>query len=64
MRRADSGEVEAVELDAAALRALHPALAVRVARMALERVAPGRFVGFEHVERLLELARDPAGGGR
>ena len=58
-----SGEVEAVELDAAALGALHPALAVRVARMALERVAPGRFVGFDHVERLLELARDPRGRG-
>ncbi len=58
-----SGEVEAVELDAAAMRALHPALAVRVARMALERVASGRFVGSEHVERLLELARDPRGRG-
>jgi tRNA(Ile)-lysidine synthase len=58
-----SGEVEAVRLDARALGNLHPALAVRVVRMALERVAPGRFVGFDHVERLLELARDPRGRG-
>jgi tRNA(Ile)-lysidine synthase len=58
-----SGEVEAVEVDARALRAVHPALAVRVVRMVLEQVAPGRFVGFDHVERLLELARDPRGQG-
>jgi tRNA(Ile)-lysidine synthase len=58
-----SGDVEAVSLDARALGNLHPALAVRVVRMALERVAPGRFVGFDHVERLLELARDPRGRG-
>ena len=57
-----SGEA-AVELDARALSALHPALAVRVARIALETVAPGRFVGFDHVERLLALARDPRGEG-
>jgi tRNA(Ile)-lysidine synthase len=31
--------------------------------MVLEQVAPGRFVGFDHVERLLELARDPRGQG-
>ncbi len=58
-----SGEVEAVEVDARALRAVHPALAVRVVRMVLEQVAPGRFVGFDHVERLLELARDTRGQG-
>ena len=58
-----SGEVEAVELDTRALCVQHPALAVRIVRMALERVAPGRFVGFDHVERLLELARDPRAGG-
>ena len=57
-----SGEA-AVELDARALSALHPALAVRVARIAMETVAPGRFVGFDHVERLLALARDPRGVG-
>ena len=59
----DSGEYEAVELDARALSALHPALAGRVVRLVLERVAPGRFVGFDHVERLLALARDPRGRG-
>ena len=57
-----SGEVE-VEVDAGALSAVHPALAVRVVRTVLEQVAPGRFVGFDHVERLLELARDPRGQG-
>ena len=57
-----SGEA-AVELDARALSTLHPALAVRVARIAMETVAPGRFVGFDHVERLLALARDPRGEG-
>ncbi len=58
-----SGEVDAVEVDVRALGAVHPALAVRVVRLALDRVAPGRFVGFDHVERLLELARDPRGHG-
>jgi tRNA(Ile)-lysidine synthase len=59
----NSGGDEAVELDARALSALHPALAGRVVRLVLERVAPGRFVGFDHVERLLTLARDPRGRG-
>jgi tRNA(Ile)-lysidine synthase len=58
-----SGEDDAVEVNVRALSALHPALAVRVVRMVLEQVAPGRFVGFDHVERLLELARDPRGHG-
>ncbi len=42
--RGDSGEADAVEVDARALSALHPALSVRVARLVLEQVAPGRFV--------------------
>jgi tRNA(Ile)-lysidine synthase len=46
-----------VEVDASTLAALHPALASRVARLALAVLAPDRFVGFEHVERLLGLAR-------
>jgi tRNA(Ile)-lysidine synthase len=54
---------EIVGVDARALGALHPALAVRVARLALERGAPGRFVGFEHIQRLLELARREPGHG-
>jgi tRNA(Ile)-lysidine synthase len=61
--RGPAGEVEAVELDVRALDALHPAVAVRVVRLALDRVVPGRFVGFDHAERLLELARDPRGHG-
>ena len=62
--RGTSGEVEAVELDVRALNALPPAVAVRVMRLALDRAVPGRFVGFDHVERLLELARDPSGRAR
>lgn len=58
-----SGVSEGVELDVRALGALHPALAGRVVRMVLDRGAPGRFVGFDHVERLLALARDPRGRG-
>jgi len=48
---------ESVEVDRPALTALPPALAFRVARLALQELAPDRFVGFDHVERLLELAR-------
>ena len=44
-------------LDATALRALHPALASRVARIALEPGAGGRFIGFEHIQIFLEFAR-------
>jgi tRNA(Ile)-lysidine synthase len=46
-----------VEVDRSALVALHPALAVRVARLALQQMAPDRFVSFDHIERFLELAR-------
>jgi tRNA(Ile)-lysidine synthase len=45
-----------VEIDAVALTSLHPALAGRVARIALAILAPDRHVGFDHVERLLALA--------
>jgi tRNA(Ile)-lysidine synthase len=45
-------------LDAAALTAAHPALASRVARRALDRLAGGRFVGFDHVQRFLDFARE------
>jgi tRNA(Ile)-lysidine synthase len=50
---------ESVQIDVPALTDLHPALASRVARLALEAFAPGRFVGQEHIERLLELAASP-----
>ena len=46
---------ERLEVDAARLAAVHPALARRVARRVLER-AGGRRVGFDHVERLRRLA--------
>jgi tRNA(Ile)-lysidine synthase len=44
------------ELDAAALRSLPLALAARVARHALSLQAPGRFIAFDHVDRLLQCA--------
>ena len=44
------------ELDAVSLRSLHPALAARVARHALAAEAPSRFIGFDHVAALLQLA--------
>ena len=50
---------DTVELDRLSLIALHPALAVRVARLALHRLVPVRFVGFDDIERLLEFARQP-----
>jgi len=50
-------EGDALEIDRRGLLALHPAVARRVVRQALMQAAPGRFVGFDHVEALLELAR-------
>jgi len=50
-------EDNGVALDAAALAVLHPALASRVARTALQAAAPGRFIGFQHVDDLLDLTR-------
>ena len=64
---------ESVEVDVGALRSLDQALAVRVARYALEQLAPGKpgtkFIGFDQIERLLELAAQDdtegeAGAGR
>jgi tRNA(Ile)-lysidine synthase len=46
-----------VEIDALALSSIHPALASRIVREVLSRLAPGSFIGFDHVERLLDLAR-------
>jgi tRNA(Ile)-lysidine synthase len=53
---------DGVEIDVAALGSLHPAVAARVARMALGRLAPERYLGFDHVERLLALASRTATG--
>ena len=53
---------DAVDVDTAALTSLHPALASRVARMALQVRAPDTFIGFDHIERLLRFAREGAPG--
>ena len=60
---ASSCDTDGVEVDADALSATHPALAGRVVRLAMETVAPGRFVGFDHIDRLLEFARDRGARG-
>ena len=44
------------EIDIVGMRSIHPALLSRIVRQALMRAAPGRFVGFDHVEDVLELA--------
>jgi len=49
------------EIDAVALRSLHPALASRVAFQALASRGHGRFVGFDHVDEVLRLAEAPDG---
>ena len=56
------GEGRTVQVDADALTSLAPALASRVARIALTRAAPDRFIGFEHVEQLLDFARESRPG--
>jgi tRNA(Ile)-lysidine synthase len=48
-------------LDARALAAMPIALGRRVAHLALRRASGGRFVGFDHAERLLALAGGGAG---
>ena len=45
----------ASRVDAAALTALHPAIAARVAREALGRLGSNRFIGFDHIQRFLEF---------
>lgn len=47
---------ESVEVEVGALRSLPHALAMRVARLALQHLAPDRFAGFDHIDRLLTLA--------
>ena len=49
-------------LDASAFRKLHPALAARVAREALGRLAGERFVGFDHIRRFTEFVERAADG--
>ena len=50
----------ALAVDVAAIRAQPLAVARRIARAALERVSGRGRVGFDHVERLLDLATGPA----
>jgi tRNA(Ile)-lysidine synthase len=51
-----------VVIGTSALTSLHPALGSRVARIALGRLAGGRFIGFEHVQRFMDFVRcAPAG---
>ena len=57
-----SEPVGRLQVDVVALTSIHPALAARVARMALQAGAPGRFVGFDQVERFLGFARNAAPG--
>jgi len=45
-----------LEIDAAALKGLPPALASRIVRQALTASAGGRFIGFQHIQGVLELA--------
>ncbi len=54
--------VDTVSLDAAQLRLEPAAVARRVIATAAAHVAGGRFVGFEHIQRVLDLIRDEAPG--
>jgi tRNA(Ile)-lysidine synthase len=60
---AHGGPALELELDARALGSLHPAVASRAVRLALERSVPGRFFTAAHVEGVLALARSPRGHG-
>ncbi|OFW08003.1 MAG: tRNA lysidine(34) synthetase TilS [Acidobacteria bacterium RIFCSPLOWO2_02_FULL_67_36] len=51
-----------VQIDRTALTSVHPALAVRVARLALGSLGERGFIGFEHLERFLEFAREAGDG--
>ncbi len=56
-------EAGTVEIDVQGLQHLHPAVARRLIRRALLRAAPDRFVSFDHVDAVLDLARPGARGG-
>jgi tRNA(Ile)-lysidine synthase len=61
-RPGDDSSAARVEIDAAALTSLHPALAARVARIGLSTLASRRFIGSDHVERFLRFAREARPG--
>jgi tRNA(Ile)-lysidine synthase len=54
--------IPGAQVDVAALTSLHPALAARVARIALSELAGLRFIGFDHIHAFLEFARKGASG--
>ena len=49
-------------LQAEALKALHPAIAARVARLALGRLGAERFIGFDHIQRFLDFLETAKNG--
>jgi tRNA(Ile)-lysidine synthase len=53
---------DGVQVEVRALTSLHPAVAARIARVALSKQAAGRFLGFDHIEAFLEFARNGAAG--
>jgi tRNA(Ile)-lysidine synthase len=57
-----AGSAAELRIDRTGLLSLAPALASRVVRLALGAVAPGKFIGFDQVERFLEFARDARPG--
>jgi tRNA(Ile)-lysidine synthase len=52
-----------IEMDVESVREMHPALASRVVRDALDRAAPGRFFGRDHIRATLALLEGPMNGG-
>ncbi len=56
------GSRDGAQVEVGALTSLHPALAARVARIALSRLAAERFLGFDHIDAFLEFARTGAPG--
>ena len=55
-------DIHGTQVDVGALTSLDPALAARVARIALSELAAGRFIGFDHVEAFLTFVRHGASG--
>jgi tRNA(Ile)-lysidine synthase len=52
-----------IEVDVEGVRNLHPALASRVLREALDRAAPGQFFGRDHIRAALALTTDAVADG-
>ncbi len=64
LARTVSGSDTEIRLDAAQLRGEPPAIARRVVALAMSRLSDGRFLAFQHAQRLLDLVHDPVGGVR